>query len=139
MGTMNHEGEMAVASSTRSWQEENENRSIEIDMCPIQSFSVAAESSLAAVNRFERCAGWLTWLAGEASKLLLNGLRWRLSRIPKQVQVLSSVWSHRLKSQELEHVAIQLIRASWSNRLLACMAGQLECCLVVEPLELDGR
>ena len=79
------------------------------------------------------------WLTSRTSELLLNGLRWRLSRIPKQVQVLSSVWSHRLKSQELEHVAIQLIRASWSNRLLACMAGQLECCLVVEPLELDGR
>ena len=73
MGTMNHEGEMAVALSTRSWQEKNENRSIETDMCPIQSFSVAAESSLAAVNRFERCAGWLTWLADKASKLLLNG------------------------------------------------------------------
>ena len=111
MGTMNHEGEMAVALCTRSWQEKSENRSIEIDMCPIQSFNVAEKSSLAAVNRFERCAGWLKWLAGIASKLLLNGLRWRLSRIPKQAQMLNIVWSHRLRSQELERVAIQLIRA----------------------------
>ena len=54
-----------------------------------------------------------------------------------------------MKSQELEHVVIQPIRAVlsmdttrhcvvalsivWSK---VCMASRLECCLVVEPLEL---
>ena len=31
------------------------------------------------------------------------------------------------------------LEQGWSNRMLACMAGQLRCCLVVEPLELDGK
>ena len=83
-------------------------------MCPAQSFNAAADLSLAWLNKFEPCAGWLMWLTSRTSELLLNGLRWRLSRIPKQVQVLNIVWSHRLRSQELERVAIQLIRAMLS-------------------------